>query len=176
MSGVDLDRLAAGCASISWHPWTAFPGVTVGVRAMSTIEWADCTRESNERVPASLRGPARDVATRHEHVIEVVTRTVVLRNDEQAHTSLTHDDARSLDADALTELYRLAVHEQDAAHGIHVADSDVTRALNADPRRSMDRARAFHACGLQAYYGTHARALTDWQVIMFLHLVQKDDE
>lgn len=175
MSGVDLDRLAAGCASVSWHPWSAFPGVTVGVRAMSLIEWADCVRESNERVSSDLRGPVRDVASRHEHVVEVVARTAVMREESGAHVPLTHEDARMLDADALLELYRLAVHEQDAAHGIHAVDDEVTKALDADPRRSMDRARAFHACGLHAYYGTPARALTDWQVIMFLHLVKRDE-
>ncbi len=176
MSGIDLDRLAAGCASISWHPWRAFPGAIVGVRALTSVEWADAMRAARERVPESVRGPARQVAVRHEESIETVVRCTSMRDDTGALVSmLTHDDARELDAEALFELVTLAVHEQDAAHGADVIPDDLKKAVESDPRHNLERARAVHAAGLHGYYGEPARMLTDWQVLIFLHLVRRDD-
>jgi hypothetical protein len=119
-------------------------------------------------------GKARDASLRHEEAVELVVRSTLTVNDAgEECPMLTMDEARNLDAETLHDLCGLVASEQDAAHGAMCVDADVIAAVEKD--RSLNRARALHAVGLAAYYGGAARDLTDWQVVIYLHLIRKDD-
>jgi hypothetical protein len=177
MSGVDLDRLAAGCSSMSWRAWDAFPGVVVGVRAMSSDAWAEAMRVAADRVPSSLSGPARKTAVGHERAIESVVRSTFVRDESGGVVPMLTDEvAREMSADALLSLHAMVCNEQDESHGRDVSYDDLVRAIDSDIRSTFERAKAIHATGLSAYYGAAARTLTDWQVSIYLHLIRRDDE
>lgn len=167
--GVDLDRLASGCASISRRSWS---GIEVCVRALPALQFAESRRAASSRVDPSLTGKARDFAFAHEHGVEMIALCVY---DADGSPLLSRESITQLDAESLVSLRDLVLREQAEAHGMDADVSETMKALESDTHRTLDRAAALHAVGLQAYYGAPACSLTDWQVTIYLHLIRKED-